>query len=88
MDLASSFARGFETFVVETSSGQVYTGILARETADAVFIVNAERAEVRIARTEIESLAPGRTSIMPQGLDARLNRQEMHDLLAYLQNLR
>jgi putative heme-binding domain-containing protein len=85
---SSSFARGYEPYVVATRSGTVHTGTLARETAEAVFLHAADRSEVRVARADIDSIEPGRVSIMPQGLDAQLSRQELSDLLAFLQSLR
>jgi putative heme-binding domain-containing protein len=85
---SASFARGYEPYVVETRGGQVVTGILARETPADLTLVTAERAEVRIPRTQIESLVPGRVSIMPQGLETQISRDELRDLLAYLQSLR
>jgi putative membrane-bound dehydrogenase-like protein len=85
---SASFARGFEPYVVETKAGKTHNGILARESIDAVYLLTTERIEIRIGRDEIESLLPGRVSIMPQGLDAQLSRRELRDLLAYLQSLR
>ncbi|MBM3997492.1 MAG: c-type cytochrome, partial [Planctomycetes bacterium] len=83
-----SFARGFEPYVVETKKGKTYSGILSRESSDAVYLMTTERVEIRVGRDEIETFAPGRVSIMPQGLDAQLTRRELQDLLAYLQSLR
>jgi len=85
---SSSFARGYEPFAVETRAGKLHTGIIGRETADAVVLVNADRHEIRVPRAEIESLTPARVSIMPQGLDAQLSREEMRHLMAFLQSLR
>jgi putative heme-binding domain-containing protein len=85
---SASFARGFEPYVVETKAGKSYSGILAREHIDAIYLLTTERIEIRIGRDEIETFAPGRVSIMPQGLDAQLSRRELQDLLAYLQSLR
>jgi putative membrane-bound dehydrogenase-like protein len=85
---SAGFARGYEPYVVETKRGTVHTGILKRETAEAIYLVNADRAEVRVPRSEIEALEPGKVSIMPQGLDALLSRQELADLIAFLQSLR
>jgi putative heme-binding domain-containing protein len=73
---------------LETRDGKTHTGILGRETADAVVLITAERAEIRIPRDAIETLVPSRVSIMPQGLEAQLSRQELGDLLAFLQSLR
>ncbi len=85
---SASFVRGYETYQVTTRGGKVYAGVLARESAEAITLVTTERAEVRIARAEIEVFEPGKVSIMPQGLDAQLTRDELRDLLAFLQSLR
>jgi putative heme-binding domain-containing protein len=85
---SASFARGFEPFVVTTTKGKSYTGLPRRETADAVYLIGADRSEVRIARKLIESMEPGQVSIMPQGLDTQLTRQELRDLIAFLVSLK
>jgi putative membrane-bound dehydrogenase-like protein len=85
---SASFARGYEPFVVVTKQGQSHSGILKRQTADAIYLVANDRAEVRILRSEIEMLEPGKVSIMPQGLETQLSRHELADLLAFLQSLR
>jgi putative heme-binding domain-containing protein len=84
----ASFARGFEPYTVTTQGGKVYNGILARETADAISLYLADRSEVRIPRPDIDAIEPSRVSIMPQGLEAQVSRQELSDLLAFLQSLR
>ncbi len=85
---SASFARGFEPYVVETKAGKTHSGILARESTDAIYLLTTERLEIRVGREEIESFVPGRVSIMPQGLETTLTRGELRDLLAYLQSLR
>jgi putative membrane-bound dehydrogenase-like protein len=85
---SASFARGYEPYDVSLSDGRVFTGIIARETADALYLINAERAEVRLRRSAIEGLAPGKVSIMPQGLDTQLAPQELADVLAFLRSLK
>jgi putative membrane-bound dehydrogenase-like protein len=85
---SASFVRGYEPYLVTTRDGRSHTGILARETAEAIYLVTAERAEVRVPRAAVETFERSRVSIMPQGLDAQLSRQELSDLLAFLQGLR
>jgi putative heme-binding domain-containing protein len=85
---SASFARGFEPYVVATTDGRTFTGILTRETADAVYLVGADRAEVPLPRALIDTIQPGRVSIMPQGLDAQLTRDELADVLAFLRSLK
>lgn len=83
---SASFARGYEPFVVQTQSNQVLAGVLAAETPEA--IVLRTPAEVRIPRSSVKSIRQDRVSIMPQGLDAQLRREELADLLAFLQSLK
>jgi putative heme-binding domain-containing protein len=85
---SASFARGYEPVIVKTRDGDVQSGIVARETADAVYLYNAQRVETRIGRSEIADLRPSPVSIMPEGLDAQLSRENMADLLAFLQSLK
>jgi len=85
---SSSIARGFENFTVQTKAGKAHTGVIRRETADAVHLVTPERVELRLARRDIEALEPSRESVMPQGLEATMSRQELGDLIAYLRSLR
>jgi putative heme-binding domain-containing protein len=74
--------------VVQLSNGKSASGLIRRETADAIYLVTSERVEVRIPRSQIESLQASRTSVMPQGLEAPLSRQELGDLIMFLKSLR
>lgn len=85
---SSSFARGYESFSISTRSGQIHAGIVVRETADAIYVRTAERAELRLPRAEIDELAPSTVSIMPQGLDKTMSPGDLADLLAFLQTLK
>ncbi len=85
---SATLVRGYETYIVQTKDGRTLTGLLARETADAVYLKTAERAEVRVPRASVDSIAPGRQSIMPQGLEGKMNRDELRDLIAFLKSLK
>jgi putative membrane-bound dehydrogenase-like protein len=84
---SASFARGYEPLDVVTNSGQVYSGVIGRETAEAVYLRTAAREEIRLFRGDVIELAPSTVSVMPQGLDKTLTRDEVRDLLAYLASL-
>lgn len=85
---SATFAREFRPYVVVTDSGKVQTGIISRQTADAVHLRTADLAEIRIPRSAIEEMKESNTSIMPKGLDTALSSQELRDLLAYLRQLK
>ncbi len=85
---SSSFARGYEPFVVATAEGYIHAGIITRETTDSLTIRTTDLREVRVRRDEIDELQQSDTSIMPKGLEGRLTEEELRDLVAFLQNLR
>ncbi len=85
---SASFARGFRSYTVATESGRVYTGVISRETTEAIWIQAADLSEVRVPRGEVEAIRESATSIMPQGLDKTLSSGQLADLLAFLRSCR
>jgi putative membrane-bound dehydrogenase-like protein len=85
---SASFVRNYESVAVETSDGRIVVGLLSRETPEAVYIRTPQKEEVRVARSEVESITPSKLSIMPQGMDKVMTPTELRDLIAYLQTLK
>ncbi|WP_425615801.1 PVC-type heme-binding CxxCH protein [Anatilimnocola sp. NA78] len=85
---SSSLARGYESHSFLLVDGRSLTGLVVRETADALIVRAADQSELRIARGSIEEQKPSSVSIMPAGLDKVLSRQQLADLVAYLQTLK
>lgn len=85
---SASLARDFESYTIATSDGQVNTGLILRQTSDALILRTTQQKEVTIARSEIDELVPSPVSIMPLGLDRVLSEQQLRDLLAYLESLK
>ncbi len=85
---SASLARGYESFNAVTKDGKVHSGLLSRETAAAIYLRTAERAEIRVERNDIDELTPAATSIMPQGVDKALTPKELGDVIAYLVSLK
>ena len=84
----ASFARGFEPFLIKTRDGEVHSGVIARETGDAVYLHTNTGVESPIPRSAIQEIQQNTVSIMPEGLDVQLSREELSDLVAFLQSLR
>ncbi|MCC6537844.1 MAG: HEAT repeat domain-containing protein, partial [Bryobacterales bacterium] len=80
---SESFVPGHEVYRVETAT-EVYSGVLGRGTPDAVRLITGPGDEVRIPRADIKSMGYAPVSLMPEGLDEVLDRNEMRDLIAYL----
>jgi putative heme-binding domain-containing protein len=85
---SATFARGFEPFLIRSRDGAVYDGLISRETPDAVYLFTAERVEKRIPRASVELIQQSKVSIMPQGLDNQITRDELRDLIAFLTSLK
>ncbi len=83
---SASFVRSYEPMLVSTKSGEEHSGVLRKDAPDEVILASGPNAEVRIARADVASMRPGSLSLMPQGLDEQLTRQELSDLLAFLRN--
>ena len=84
----ASLARGFEGYTLVTTAGKVVSGLITRETAQAVFVRTTDQSEVRVMRDAIEEMRPNGVSIMPGGLDRTMQIKQMRDLLAYLKSLK
>lgn len=81
---SASFVRSFEPYTVTTKSGTVVNGLLKKDAPDEVVIASGADGTTRIPRADIAEMAPGTVSVMPQGLDGLMTKQEFSDLLAFL----
>ncbi|MDX1967473.1 MAG: PQQ-dependent sugar dehydrogenase [Planctomycetaceae bacterium] len=80
--------NAFVTHIIETHSGRVVSGLIVRQDEHEVVLRDAAARETTISRSEIETLAPSRKSLMPEGLLRDLTAQEAADLVAYLESLK
>jgi putative heme-binding domain-containing protein len=85
---SATFVRSYEPVQVITRAGEEHSGVLRAENNEELILATGPASEVRIPRSDIAELRPGTISVMPQGLDAQLSRQELADLLAFLKNTR
>jgi putative heme-binding domain-containing protein len=74
-------------YVVVLTSGKLMTGLIATESAASLTLRRAEKAEDTILRSQIESITATAKSLMPDGLERQLSRQDLADLISYLQAL-
>jgi putative membrane-bound dehydrogenase-like protein len=72
-------------YLVTTKKGQSLSGLIAAETAASITLRRGERAEDTLLRSQIEEIQATAKSLMPEGLEAQVSKQDMADLIAYLQ---
>jgi putative heme-binding domain-containing protein len=85
---SSTFAQGYDPYLVQGQDGEARSGVLVSQSADAVVLREASGAEARLARGSIRELRRAEKSIMPEGLERALSDGEFRDLMAFLKSLR
>lgn len=86
LDPSRSVESNFRTYQVLTSDGIVLTGMLAGESANSIRLINSQGKEEQVLREDIEELNASDKSLMPEGFESLITKQEMADLLAFLNN--
>ncbi len=72
-------------YTVEDKQGRIFSGLIASQTATSITLKAAQGVTETILRSEIKEMQSSGLSLMPEGLEAAINRQEMADLLVFLQ---
>ena len=81
---SSSIVPEFRTYVVNTRAGNQVTGMIVRESSEAIYLRTPQLAEIRLARDNVEVMRPSPISLMPDGLEKTMTPQELRDLLEFL----
>jgi putative heme-binding domain-containing protein len=74
----------FAASTVELKDGRVLVGIVTSDTPESITLRQPLGIEENIPRANIASLAASDHSLMPPGLEATMNQQDLADLLSFL----
>ncbi|MEO8429137.1 MAG: PVC-type heme-binding CxxCH protein [Verrucomicrobiota bacterium] len=85
---SSTFAQGYESYFVTTSGERELSGIIVRQSGTDLVLRDASGAELQLRKDQIRELRRSAISIMPEGLERGLTREEFRDLLAFLKSLK
>jgi putative heme-binding domain-containing protein len=77
----------YVNYVVVTDDGRSVTGMITAETANSITLRRAEGESDVVLRANIDELVDTGISIMPEGLEKQLTKQNMADLLDYLMSV-
>jgi len=69
---------------VQRNDGRVVWGIVAQHADGSVVVLQSDASRVFVSKDEIDSIAPIKKSVMPEGLLNPLTLDEISDLFAYL----
>ena len=78
--------EGFETTVIQTRDGSVFTGFISDQDAKVIVLRDVAGQVRTVARERIASETPLGTSLMPPGLLDGLDDQALRDFFAYLRS--
>jgi putative membrane-bound dehydrogenase-like protein len=85
---SATIVRQYEPYTLVTTDGRTYSGLVIRDTSNAVTIQQSTGDPVTVSRSDMEELVPATVSIMPKGLDEALTPDQIADLVVWLQSLK
>jgi putative membrane-bound dehydrogenase-like protein len=81
-----AIASGYDTWQAVLNDGQTVQGIIAAETPAAITFRNNGMQDKTVNRQDIKSLKALNASIMPNGFEKTINKQQMADLMSFLRS--
>jgi quinoprotein glucose dehydrogenase len=83
----AKIAKGFESVIVRLNNGNTQIGIVKKETADELELVDADGHKITIHKSDIKTRESGQ-SAMPEGFGKILSKRDLRDLVEYLSSLK
>jgi putative heme-binding domain-containing protein len=75
----------FVNYVVTTREGRMYDGVIANETPGAITLRGgSEEGDETVLRRNVADIRASSVSLMPDGIEENLSKQDLADLIAYL----
>ena len=74
----------YTSYSVLTSEGRSFSGMIVSETASGITLRDGEKTNATIRRDELDTIRNSGMSLMPEGLEKTISKQQMSDLLRYL----
>jgi putative heme-binding domain-containing protein len=84
LDPSRNVDQAFRTTLINTTGGNVVTGLLLREEGEVLVLADAQGKEVRLPRSEVEERTMSKLSPMPANVADLIPEADYYNLLAYL----
>lgn len=78
----------YMNYTIETDDLESHSGVIASESATSITLKRANGETDTILRVNIESIRSENLSIMPEGWEEAVDKQQMADLIAYLTSIK
>ncbi|HIN95672.1 MAG TPA: c-type cytochrome, partial [Planctomycetes bacterium] len=80
-------AANYMSYIVVLDDGRVENGMITGQTPTSVTIKRDKDVRVTILRKKIDAIKSSGKSLMPEGLEKKVNQQQMADLLEFLMSV-
>lgn len=87
LDPNSAVDPRYLAYTCKLKSDEELYGIIASENENSLTLKTLDGAVHSVLRSEITSLASSKLSLMPEGLESTLTKQDLADLIRFLQEL-
>jgi len=84
---STEILAGYATQVIVTNQGEAHTGIVKNRGVETLELWIATGEVIKIPTSKIASDKAARPSLMPDGLQTELMKEEFADLIAYVESL-
>ena len=88
LDPSREVLANYTQYVIVLDTGRVVSGLIAGETPTSITLKRAENIQETILRQNIDEIIGTGKSLMPDGLEQKINKQQMSDLLTFLLGLK
>jgi putative membrane-bound dehydrogenase-like protein len=78
----------YETWVVRTKSSDVWSGLKVEDTPDHITIKDTDAKYHDVPKDQIDKLVKQTISLMPEGLNEAMTKQDLVNLVEYLSSLK
>ena len=78
----------FLTYLLQTNTGEIHSGLLVKETKDEVVMKDAQGKEIKVAADTVALLLPQQQSLMPELLLRDMTTRQVADLVEFLVSLK
>ncbi|QOV91031.1 PVC-type heme-binding CxxCH protein [Humisphaera borealis] len=83
-----SFVRGYDPVYVDIRGEDKIVGIVTTESRDEIVVATGPQDVRRLPRSQVIDIRPSPLSLMPDGMEAAMTKQELADVIAFLKEVR
>ena len=85
LDPSRAIDPRYTNYIVVTADGRIHDGVIASETPGTLTLRSGEEEDDTVLRSNISSIRASSISLMPEGLEKEMSRQDLADVIAFLQ---